>query len=150
MKRNAATQPRAIRETPRITRVRRGRESESAFTSVELAIVAPVLLLLIFGIVHIGMLFHARNIVNDVAGATLREAQRSTSTERRAETVGMQFAGEYGNAIRNTSVKVNRSTQQVRVTVKADGIQIVPFVTTKVSRTVDGPVERFISEADRE
>ncbi len=150
MYRHAATQPSTL-QVRRSTRVRRGLDRESAFTSVELAIVAPVLILLIFGVVHIGLLFHARNIVNDVAGATLREAQRSSSSERRAEAVGLEFAGEYGNAISNATVDVNRSATEASVVVKADGIQIFPLLTTKViSRKVTGPVERFVSEADRE
>ncbi len=126
---------------------RRGRES--GFTSIELAIVAPILLALIFSIVHIGMLFHTRNAANDVAGATLREAQRQDSTGPRAHATGIDMAKKYGTSLNHTDIRVTRTGTEATVVVITDGIQIMPFLTTRVTRTVSGPVERFVSEADR-
>jgi Flp pilus assembly protein TadG len=139
----AAIVPRARRPT----RVRRGRES--GFTSVELAIIAPVLLVLIFSIVHIGMLFHTRNVVNDVASAALREAELAGSSASQAETIGYSLAKDYGSALTVKSVSVTRKNGRVTVVVTADGIPIVPFLPTLIVRTVSGPVERFVSENDR-
>jgi Flp pilus assembly protein TadG len=126
---------------------RRGRER--GFTSVELAIVAPVLLALIFSIVHIGMLFHTRNAANDVADATLREAQRQESTAPRAKAVGSAMATKYGTSLNHTTITVTRTGTDATVVVVSDGIRIVPFLPVHITRTVSGPVERFISEADR-
>jgi Flp pilus assembly protein TadG len=146
MNRSAASES---KDHPDGTSTHRGRES--GFTSVELAIVAPLLLMMIFSIVHIGMLFHSRNAANDVANATLREAQRQGSAPGDPQRSGDALAKKYGTSLAHTTIRVSppNADNEVTVTVTADGIRIVPFLTTRITRTVSGPIERFISEEDR-
>jgi Flp pilus assembly protein TadG len=122
---------------------------EDGFTSVELAIVLPVLLTIIFSIVHIGMLFHSANVVSDIATVALRNAQRETGTEASAKSAAALLVTRYKGVLNNVSVNVTRTPKRVTVIVEGDGIAVLPGLPRHVKRELSGEVEYFISEADR-
>ena len=124
------------------------RRFESGFTTVELVIVAPVLLGLIFTIVHIGLLFHSSNVTNDIATVALRQGQRENGTADQAQAAGLSLAGREGG-LSNTIITVTRTDQRVVVNVEADGVAVLPLLPRHLHRRVEGPVERFIPESDR-
>ena len=87
---------------------RRQAGDEDGFTSVELAIVAPAVLLLVFACVHVALLFHASNVANDMASAALRVGQQETATGADAQGMMPGQATVRGDAPRTRTPYTRR------------------------------------------
>jgi Flp pilus assembly protein TadG len=127
---------------------RRDRRSEAGISAVEVAIVLPVLFIFTFVIVHIGLMFHAVNVASDVADEALARAQREGASfadvRAQAESLGK------GEGLFNASVIVQTvGTNRVRVTVTGNSSAAAPGLPTAIKRVVEGDIEAFIPERDR-
>ena len=127
---------------------RRQAGDEDGFTSVELAIVAPAVLLLVFACVHVALLFHASNVANDMASAALRVGQQETATGADAQARAMELFAVEG-AVRSPVVTVTRTATRITITVRVNSERVLPGLPYTLTRTVAGPVDRFIPESDR-
>jgi Flp pilus assembly protein TadG len=116
--------------------------------TVQLVVLTPVLILLVFLGVQAAIYFHAAN----VAGAAAAEAAAAGSS---------RFAGAEdarAEALRTVDDLDGRTSQPphavdangyVIVTVDVAVPRIVPFFPTSVSRTAREPKERFVPESER-
>ena len=73
---------------PRRTRLAQPNRAESGIAAVEFAMVLPVMLMIVLGIMQFGSIFHIRNAMTDVA----RQAARSLSVGEVNETSAKQTA----------------------------------------------------------
>jgi Flp pilus assembly protein TadG len=130
----------------RVARQASGRRAaeERGSASVEAAIVFPVVLFLIFGIIQGALWFHARHVALGAAqeGARVVAAEHGGGGEARAREFITNLTG--GTLIRNVIVRESATTQTATVTVNGQAPSLIPGMDgLPVSQTATAPVERF-------
>ena len=124
------------------------RPADRGATTVELAMYTPILFFVLFLTVQVALLF----LGNQAASAAAREAARvarssdlSPDALGLAEEQGLQYAATVGHGlIEDVDVQIEVDGDQVRATVTAHGIQLVPGVPGgDVTQVAQGPVEEF-------
>ena len=109
-----------------------------------MAVVFPITLLIVFGIIQFGIWYHA----NDIAQAAAQQAVRSASAYGGTRADGTQEAGQVlaqnaSGLIIHTQVACNRNPNTATVTVTGDALQVIPFIPLPVRATATSPVEAF-------
>jgi Flp pilus assembly protein TadG len=134
-------------------RVWRRRRGDAGVSAVELAVVAPALIGLIFLVIQAGLYLYARNVVDSAARygvRTTREYNPNFTTQdfenngqQAAETYAHQIAGK---AVSDVAATANRDELNNRVTVTVTGksISLIPGFDVSVKATHRGPIERFV------
>lgn len=121
-----------------------GRRADRGGTAVELAILWPLLVLVVFGAVQVTTYFTARTVA-------LSAAEVGVSTERRYDAVpgsgrdrAEAFLADTGDWLVGARVSEPvRTEEEVFVTVRGRALSVVPWVTWEVEQTARGTVERF-------
>jgi Flp pilus assembly pilin Flp len=124
-------------------RVRLRRDDRGAAV-IELAILWPIIMLVVFGGVQITTYFTARNVA-------LSAAQVAVATERQYDAVpgaGQARAEEFlagaGDWLVNAQVgEPTGNAEEVFVTVEGRALSIIPGVTWEIRQTARGTRERF-------
>lgn len=136
---------------------RRGPRGDRGASALELAIVAPGLLLLVFLSIQAGLFFYGRAVAQQAARegvSTLRLAQTravddavredvQASVARYAATVG----GETLLRPRVTTTYDVQGSGKVSVTVRGTVVSLVPGLALTVTQRAFGEIERFESDA---
>lgn len=119
--------------------------------SLELVVVFPVVLLIIFGGIQAALYFYARNMALAAAQEGLRSARVENGTAGAGAASAHAFLRRAGSDIlTGTSVAPARGPAEARVTVQGQALSLVPGVAgLPVSQTAAGPVERFTSPGAR-
>lgn len=120
--------------------------SERGSTSLELTILFPVLLLLVFALVQFGLWFHARGLAlaaaqEGVSAARLYQATPGAGVDRATD-----FLTAHGSdTLLEAQVNDGSSALRVRIEVTGRALSVLPGVSgLSVSQHAEGPVERFI------
>lgn len=115
-------------------------------SSLELVVLFPVVLAIIFGLIQGALYFHARN----VAAAAAREGLRADASYTGSAAGGADAAARFistagGNSvITNVTITPARSATQAQVTVRGTAVSVIPGVGGfTVRQSAAGPVERF-------
>jgi Flp pilus assembly protein TadG len=122
-------------------------ERDRGSSAIELVLLTPLLIAMIFGIVQAGLLWHARHVAVAAAqqGARLARADAGTPASPdtvRAETIG--YLHRMGaDLVGDPVVQVTRSGGWVTVTVTAHAVSLLPGGTLTVRGVSRGPVEEF-------
>lgn len=124
-----------MRQPARRPRDQRGR------SSLELAIVAPVLLLVIFGIVQAAVWYTARNAAESSAAACAEAARGITASAADGHAAAASVAGQSG-ALTDINVGVNTNGQQVVCTVSGRGAYLISFGPGLITTSVSMPKDR--------
>ena len=120
-----------------------GRDERGSGT-LELAIVFPVVLMLIFVIVQTALFYHARNVALAAAQEGVRAATAFQGQGRAGVNEADRFLATSGRgALVNASVSQGRVNRQVTVTVSGTAPAVVPGFRLDVKQTATGPQERF-------
>ena len=118
--------------------------NERGGSSVELAVTAPLLLLLILATVQAGLWAHAIHVTHAAADAAV-ESTRLTDGSAAAGTARarriLQRLG--GGLVLAPDVTVSRTPSTARVTIAAGIEHVVPGLHPHTRVTVTAPVERF-------
>jgi Flp pilus assembly protein TadG len=120
-------------------------------SAIELSIVAPVVVLLIFSTVQFALWLYGRNVALAAARegvSQLRLAARAAgpaaedSTETKVKGYATQVGGQ---SLLHPAVRAryNPTSGRVVVTVKGDVVTLVPGWTFTVTRQATGEIERF-------
>ncbi|WCO67950.1 pilus assembly protein [Iamia majanohamensis] len=117
-------------------------------TSIQVAILFPVILFWIMLIVQYGLWWHAKQVANAAAAEATDAAQISSGTAREGEDAAMSYVAQSGN-LDNVTITVSREPTVVTVEVRGDAPQLVPGFDWSVTARSTAPVERFIPEAER-
>lgn len=134
---------------PALSRLRhrvRSRDERGSAT-LQLVIVFPVMLLLIFGIIQGALYYHARAIALAAAEEGLRGARVENGTASAGAARAQQFLDRAGNGlITAVAISPTRTADTASVTVRGQSLSLAPGLPGLiVSQTAAGPVERLTS-----
>ena len=121
---------------------------ERGMTTIQVAILFPVVLFWIMLIVQYGLWWHAKQVANAAAAEAVDAAQVSTGSARDGEDAAASYLAQSGN-LDNITVTVSREPTVVTVEVRGDAPQLVPGFAWPVTARSTAPVERFIPEPER-
>lgn len=132
---------------------RKVRPKDWGSASLEIAILGPVLLVLIFSIVQAGMWFYARNLALAAAqeGITFARTYTASPGARSGPDLaaGATRARSFitrqaGDSLVSPAVAASGTATQVRIEVTGRSLSVLPGVAGFTVRQVaTGPVERF-------
>lgn len=119
-------------------------DDPDAGSVIETAILIPVLLLIIFGIIQTALFYNARNVASTAAQAAVRYAAPQNATAGQGQSAALQLIHDgAGKSLVATSVKVSRGQDTVNVTVTGRVASLIPFVSfPPIHAQAQGPVER--------
>ncbi|HMR97448.1 MAG TPA: pilus assembly protein [Microthrixaceae bacterium] len=117
-------------------------------TTIQVAILFPVVLFWIMLIVQYGLWWHAKQVANAAAAEAVDAAQVSTGSARDGEDAAASYLAQSGN-LDNITVTVSREPTVVTVEVRGEAPQLVPGFAWSVTARSTAPVERFIPEPER-
>jgi Flp pilus assembly protein TadG len=109
-----------------------------------MAVIFPVTILIIFGIIQFGVWYHA----NQIARAAAQQGVRTSSAYGANQAAGTEEArtvlSENGPGLVTHAVITSQRGQQVAtVTVRGQSLQVIPFIPLPVTATATSPVEKF-------
>ena len=122
--------------------------SERGMTTIQVAILFPVVLLWLMLIVQYGLWWHAKQVANAAAAEAVDAAQVSDGTAADGEASASSYLDQSGN-LENVTVVVDRQPTVVIAEVHGDAPQLVPGFSWSVTARSEAPVERFIPEPER-
>jgi Flp pilus assembly protein TadG len=101
---------------------------ERGTVAVELAIVAPALMLLVLGVLQFGLWYHAQNVVETAAleGARLAAAEDGTAGTGKSRALEILQEG-LGRAAENQGATTSVDEESVRVQVTAELSGLLPI-----------------------
>ncbi|WP_394426991.1 TadE family protein [Streptomyces sp. SGAir0957] len=112
--------------------------------SVELSVIAIVVLLLVFSALQVGLWFHARDVARSAARQGVEQGRQTGSSPAEAVAQAEDFLAKFGGSVKAPSVSSDGSTaEQIRITVRGNVATLIPGLTLSVSQHVDAPVERW-------
>ena len=115
--------------------------------SAELAIAAPLLLLMLLLIVQAAIWTHATNVAKTAATQGLAATRVHTGTAAEGATRTRDVLANLGNGpLDNPRVNVVRTTERATVEVNGTAAAVIPFLRLPVHATAVGPVERFVPD----
>ena len=121
---------------------------ERGLTTIQVAILFPVVLFWIMLIVQYGLWWHAKQVANAAAAEAVDAAQVSSASARDGEDAAASYLAQSGN-LDNITITVSREPTVVTVEVRGDAPQLVPGFEWSVTARSTAPVERFIPEPER-
>ena len=128
------------------------RGGDSGSSAVELVLITPALMLVVFVIVQAALYMHARHLVTAAAqhGARIARAAGMSTTagtgDARSETLNyLHTVG--GDMTNSPEVTVTRDATTATVVVHADAISILPGLHLSVTAASRGPLEQFVPDA---
>jgi Flp pilus assembly protein TadG len=108
-------------------------KDEHGIASLELALVAPVLMLLVLGVLQFGLWYHAQEVVRGAAleGARAAAAEDGTAADGRDRAIKVLHEG-LGNVAteEDASASVGPDVARVRVTARLRGLLPIPGLSS--------------------
>jgi Flp pilus assembly protein TadG len=126
-----------------VQRVRR--DDRGATGAVELMILLPILVLLIFGVVQMALCWHARNVVEATAEEASRVASAVDGSCAEAEARGVELSTRLGGSFLTGATSVAcTGTVTVTVAVRSNALSILPGIRfpVRAETTAAAPKER--------
>lgn len=123
----------------------RGRD-ERGSVSLELVVVFPVVILIIFGVIQGALYYHARSVALAAAQEGLRAARAETGTAPAGGQAAQQFLTAAGGSsvMTGATVTPTRTATDASVTVRGQALSVLPGIPgLPVTQTAAGPIERF-------
>ncbi|WP_204059958.1 TadE/TadG family type IV pilus assembly protein [Microbispora corallina] len=137
----------------RVTASRRGAAPDRGASTVELAIIMPVVLVVMLLIVQLALVFHARQIADGAARAGARVARaagvgaNAGDWQRAAEAQARARVALIGKKVlENPTVRAWQVGDQRGVTVTGDvaaAVPLLPGMTFTINARSGGPIECF-------
>ena len=127
------------------TRTRSRGRGQVGSVTLELTVIFPAVLLLIFGIVQAAVWYHGRTLAMLAAQDGLRVVQAldgSAAAGRDQTTAALADNGATG-FLTDPRVTATRTPTSATVTVTARSVALLPGVALPVSQRATGPVERL-------
>ena len=116
---------------------------------VPLAIVIGLATVMMFFVIQVALLFHARSVVTAAAQDGVRAAQVENATAADAQAAASQILAGSSALLNNETVDVTTSGEFVTVTVTADASSVALGLTGPVTASASGVIERFRPQAER-
>ncbi|MDH2392221.1 TadE/TadG family type IV pilus assembly protein [Streptomyces sp. HNM0663] len=123
---------------------RRQLRSERGFGSVEFAVLAVVVLALIFTAIQVGLYYHARKVAQSAARQGVEAGRQFGASEGDGVAQAQTFLNRFGGSVQEPSVSsAGSTTEEIRITVRGSVATLVPGLTLDVVQHADAPIERF-------
>ncbi|RMH80584.1 MAG: pilus assembly protein [Actinomyces sp.] len=124
------------------------RHDETGVTTIQVAILFPVVLFWIMLIVQYGLWWHAKQVANAAAAEAVATARVPDGDARLGEDAARSYLAQAGN-LANVTVSVTWKPTLVTAEVHGDAPRLVPGFNWSVTARSAAPVERFIPEPER-
>jgi len=124
----------------------RGRRADRGAAPIELAILWPAILLLVFGAVQVATYFTARTVALSAAQVGVSAAREYDATDEDGRDSAEAFLLEAGDWLLDWEVigpVRDEATGEVTVTVTGEALTLVPGYTWEIQQTAHGTIERF-------
>jgi len=132
-------------------------ERERGATAIELAMLTPILIVVIFLTIQFALLYHARHVALAAAQAGARIARATAASDPDWREPARRKSIDYIRAIgpglleRPSAVPLVRSDAagnpvEVGIEVRGGAVRLLPFLTLQVSERSQGAVERFVQD----
>ena len=123
----------------RLLRTPRRRGERGGVQSTEFVLIAPALILVIFGGMQVAVWYHAKDVVLS-ADQTAADVERVAGPSRGGAAAAAAVANQGG--VDDVSVAVDRGTQVVTVTVRGRADMFIDLPLSTITQTVSVPRER--------
>ncbi|MDP3893633.1 TadE family protein [Nocardioides sp.] len=113
--------------------------------SLELVVLFPAVLLLIFGIIQAGLVYHARNVALAAAQEGVRAARAENGTAAAGAAAANSFVEQAGgqDVLRGLTITPQRTPTRAVVRVRGRSLSVLPGVPgIPVTQVARAPVER--------
>ena len=112
--------------------------------TLEIAVLAPVLLLVVFTIVQVGLWSYARSLALGAAQEGVAVGRAHGSSPQAGRARAEQFLAEAaGDSLLGSEVRTSRSGTTLRVEVAGRALSVLPGVPgLPVHQGAEGPIER--------
>jgi len=121
---------------------------ERGMTTIQVAILFPVVLLWLMLIVQYGLWWHAKQVANAAAAEAVAAAQVPTGSAASGDAAAHRYVDQAGN-LTNITITVDRQPDVVVVEVKGNAPRLVPGFDWSVTARSYATVERYIPEPER-
>jgi Flp pilus assembly protein TadG len=134
-------------------RVHEDAGGDAGAATLEVTVLFPVVMLLLFGVIQGALFFHGRNVALAAAEQGVRAARADGQADQAgtAAEQARQFlvdTGELDN-LTGLSITPDVGADTVRVTVSARTVSLLPGIPgPRVSQTASGVIERFTSDGE--
>ncbi|MGW2016833.1 TadE/TadG family type IV pilus assembly protein [Streptomyces sp. NPDC001927] len=123
---------------------RRAPRGELGAAAVEFAVLALVVLALVFTAIQVGLYFHARKVAQSAARQGVEAGRQFGASEGDGVAQAQAFLSRFGSSVRGASVSSAGSTaDEIRLTVRGSVATLVPGLTLDIVQHADAPVERW-------
>ncbi|MEU4498906.1 TadE/TadG family type IV pilus assembly protein [Streptomyces sp. NPDC023998] len=123
---------------------RRQLRGDRGFGSVEFAVLAVVVLALIFTAIQVGLYYHARKVAQSAARQGVEAGRQFGASEGDGVAQAQNFLNRFGGSVQGASVSSAGSTaEEIRITVRGSVATLVPGLELDVTQHADAPVERW-------
>ena len=130
---------------PVLTWLRTRVRDERGSVSLELAVVFPVVLLLIFGTIQGALYYHARNVALAAAQEGVVDARVENGSAGAGVARAQEFLADAGGnrVLLNAAVSSDSSATEVTITVRGAVPSVLPGVAgLTLTQSASGPLER--------
>lgn len=140
--------------SPHRTAATRRLPGSDGYATLELTVLFPVVLLLLFGVIQGALYFHGRNVAMAAAEQGVRAGRVDGQSNRAGTAAGhaRQFLVDTGQLDNLTGLRITPDVGAgtVRVTVTARVVSLLPGIPgPEISQTASGSIERFTNDGAR-
>ncbi len=115
--------------------------------SADIAIAAPLLLLILAAITQFALWSFATQLAQAAAATGLTATRVQSGTAVAGERRAREVVAEHGHGpLRDVAVSAARTNEQARVDITGHATTVIPFLRLPVHATAVGPVERFVPD----
>lgn len=115
--------------------------------TADVAIAAPLLMLILIAITQFALWSYATQIAQAAAASGLAATRVHTGTEATGENRALEVVTELGpGPLRDVDVVVIRTDEQTRIDVTGHATTLIPFLRMSVRGNAVGAVERFVPD----
>jgi len=129
------------------TPTRSRRTGERGSSPVELVLLAPVLMLVVFLVVQAALYYYARQVLLaavEQADRTVRSATSLSLVDSQASTAGLGYVHSLGpDLVTAPSFAVSLTTTTATVIVTGRAVSIIPGLALTIRAVATGPIEQF-------
>jgi hypothetical protein len=119
---------------------------DSGATSLELALLTPILLLVMLLVVQFAMVYHARHVALAAAqgGARVARSEVNGDWKGRSEQTARGQVQQFGSRLLGDArTEAGGDGDERWVEVSGEAVQVIPFFTFRVHQRSGGPVECY-------
>lgn len=124
----------------------RARRTDRGASPVELAILLPVVLFMLFGAIQVAAVYMARTTALAAAQEAVTAERMFQAKDGSGRTRAEAFIKTAGDWLTPKQIVVTETPDQVTCVVTGTALSVIPGWNITVSQTANGPVERFTTD----